>query len=315
MKIRYVLSLLMIALMIAVLDVNAQSGAAKGKGRLKGTVTDKDGKPIPGVTVRFASEKLRTSFEIKANDKGEWIVNGIAGGTWDMDFIKEGYVDRKIANQVTELSTNKTVEITMEKATSVSGAAGGQKQSVPGLDLVAEAEALRTAKDYPGAIAKYQAALQANPSLYKAWGGIGLIYSQMDQPDQAIEAFNKLLESEPDNVDARIEIANLWFKKGNAEEAKKVLAQIDLSKVTDPYKLYNIGVGFYNAQQSEEAVKYWEKAVELDPKMTDGWFQLALGYYAMKNTDKAKQAFQKVIELDPSSENAKMAQEMLDGMQ
>ena len=315
MKIRSAISIFVILSVFVSIDLLAQSGAGKGRGRIKGTVTDPEGKPIPDVTVKFSNESLQTSFETKTDEKGEWTVNGIAGGNWNIDFVKQGFVEKKITNQIASLGFNKPVELSLERAQAASSvAAGGQKAVVPGMDLMTQGNQLKASKDYPGAIAKYEAAIAANPSLYAAYGEIGLIYSEMNQPDKAAEAFNKLLEKDPGNADAAVDLANLYFKQGKTEEAKKALSGLDISKVTNASTLYNLGVGFYNAQQNEEAIKYWEKAVSIDPNMTDAWFQLAVAYYGVQNLPKAKEAFQKVIAMAPDSENAKMAQEMLDTM-
>lgn len=315
MKTRFLLSAVLILMVFTALNLSAQSGAAKGRGRVKGKVTDPQGKPIPDVAIKFSSDSLGTSFEIKSNDKGEWTVNGIAGGTWNIDFVKEGYKARAISNQISAVSFNKNVDLSLEPLPQAQpGGQNAPKQQVPGMDLIQEANQLRTAKDYPGAIAKYEAALAANPALVTVYGDIGSIYFETGETDKAIESFNKLLEKDPGNQEARVSLATAWFKKGNAEEAKKALAPLNIAEISNPYTLYNIGVGFYNAGQSEEAIRYWEKAISLDPKMVDAQFQLALAYYSLKQNDKAKLAFQKVIELDPNSENAKSAQEMLDTM-
>jgi tetratricopeptide (TPR) repeat protein len=314
MKTRSLLSVVLIILLFATLDLMAQAGAGKGQGRIKGKVTDPQGNPIPDVTVKFTNDNLGASFELKTNAKGEWTVNGIAGGSWNIDFVKEGYKQRGITNQITSLDYNKPVNLSLEPLPKAQEGQKSAKPQAPGMDLIQQANDLRTAKDYPGAIAKYEAAYAANPELYTVFGDIGSIYMETGDNDKAIEAFNKLLEKDPNNQEARISLASVWFKKGNADEAKKALASLNIDSISNPYTLYNIGVGFYNAQQTEEAIKYWEKAVTLDPKMVDAQFQLALGYYALKQNDKAKAAFQKVIELDPNSENAKNAQEMLDSM-
>ena len=314
MKTRFLLSVVLILMVFTALTLSAQSGAAKGRGRVKGKVTDPQGNPIPDVTIKFSSDSLGTSFELKSDGKGEWTVNGIAGGTWNIDFIKEGYKARAISNQISAVGHNKAVELSLEPLPKSQQATAKPKEQIPGMDLVQAANDLRTAKDYPGAIAKYEAALAANPSLVTVYGDIGSIYMETGDTDKAIESFNKLLEKDPGNQEARVSLAAAWFKKGNTEEAKKALAPLNMDQITNPYTLYNIGVGFYNAGQSEEAIRYWEKAISLDPKMVDAQFQLALAYYALKQNDKAKLAFQKVIELDPGSENAKSAQEMLDTM-
>lgn len=308
MKLRVLIWLFLILSLAFFTQVNAQSGAAKGKGRVKGTVTDTEGKPLEGVTVRFHSTRLNTSFEAKTDAKGNWIVSGMSGGAWDVDFILEGYKDRRISTQLSELAYNKPIDLQMEKR----AAAPPPKEKTPGLDLVEEANKLRDAKDYPGAIAKYEAALQANPALFAVYGDIARIYNEMGNTDKAIESFNKFLEKDPTNAEAKIELANLLLSKSRVDDAKKILTDVDLSTITNPYTIYNLGVGMYNAQQAEEAIKYWEKTVALDPKMTDAYLQMGFAYYSIKNIDKAREAFQKVVEIEPGSDNAKSAQEMLD---
>ncbi|MCI0416787.1 tetratricopeptide repeat protein [bacterium] len=312
MKIRSALLLLVIISLVSSTGLLAQSGAAKGKGRIKGKVTDASGAPLAGVTVRFESERLQTSFDTKTKDDGSFTVIGIKGGAWNVDFLKEGFKDRKISTQVSELSYNAPIEIQLEKAV-VEGQAA-PKEKVPGLDLVQEGNNLKAAKDYAGAIAKYQAALAANPSLVEVYGDIARIHAEQGNHAEAVASYKKLLAAKPDNQEAKLEMASLLLQQKNPDEAKTILSGVDLSTSINPYTLYNLGVGFYNLQQADEAIKYWDKAVTLDPKMVDAWLQLGFAYYSVGNMDKAKQALQKVIELEPGSDNAKSAQEFLSSM-
>lgn len=313
MKIRLWLLLLVIISIGFSLNVLAQTGAAKGKGRVTGKITDTSGKPIADVTVRFASERLQTEFEVKSKDNGSFTVTGMAGGNWNVDFVKEGYKARKISTQVSELSYNHPIEMQMEKAVAAAAEAP-PKQKAPGLDLVEEGNKLKAAKDYAGAIAKYEAALAANPALAEVYGDIARAYAEQGKTDEAIAAYKKFIAAKPDQ-EAKLELASLLLQQKNIEEAKSVLSGSDVATITNPYALYNLGVGFYNAQQADEAIKYWEKAVTLDPKMSDAWLQLGFAYYATGNKDKAKEALQKVIQLEPGSDNAKSAQEFIDSMQ
>ena len=312
MKIRLAVLILVIISIGFGFNLMAQSGAAKGKGRVTGKITDTSGKPIADVTVRFISERLQTQFEVKSKDNGSFTVTGMAGGAWNVDFIKEGYKGRKISIQVSELSFNHPIELQMEAA--VPQAEAQQKQKVPGLDLVEEGNKLKESKDYAGAISKYEAALQANPALVEVNGDIARAYAEQGKNDEAVAAYKKFIAAKPD-ADAKLELATLLLQQKNVDEAKNVLNGVDLATITNPYVLYNIGVGFYNSQQPDEATKYWEKSVTLDPKMTDAWLQLGFAYYATGNKDKAKEALQKVIALEPGSDNAKSAKEFIDSMQ
>jgi len=319
MKIRSFLLVLIIASLFSGMDANAQSGAAKGKGRVKGSVTDQDGKPLADVTVKFSNERLQASFEVKSNEKGEWVANGIAGGNWGIDFIKEGYESKQISYPIQQSAYNKPVTMSMQrmvKTPVVPGAQPGQNQPKddPGRVLLLEGSDLADKKDYAGAIAKYEQAIQLKPDLHALHGEIGNLYLLMGNSDKALEAYNKHLEKDPANMDARLSAVAILFDKKDVAGAKKMLETLDLKTATNPNALYNVGVGFYNAQETQEAIRYWEKVIELDPKMIDAYFQLGAAYLSMKDNAKSKAMFQKVIELDPASESAKMAKEMLDTM-
>ncbi|HSE42517.1 MAG TPA: tetratricopeptide repeat protein [Acidobacteriota bacterium] len=313
MKIRSAL-LILLAVLIGFASITlAQTGAAKGKGRIRGSIKDASGAPLPDVTIRFVSERRQTNFEVKAKGDGTFAVAGMAGGAWNVDFIKEGYKDRRISIQVSELSYNAPIDVQMEKA--VAAAQAAPKEKAPGLDLVEQGNALRASKDYAGAIAKYEAALTTNPALAEVHGDIARIYSEQGKYPEAIEAYKKFISAKPDNQEAKLELAAIYLQQKNIDEAKALLGGTSLDSITNPYTLYNLGVGFYNAGQTDEAIRYWEKAVSLDPKLTDAWLQLGFAYYAAGNIAKAKEALQKVIELEPGSDNAKSAQEFLASMQ
>jgi FimV-like protein len=151
--------------------------------------------------------------------------------------------------------------------------------------------------------------------MYLLYGDIGNLYRRMDQPDKAIEAYKKILEKEPANQSARLELGKALLEKQDVAEAKKVLEQVNVNSITNPSALLEMGRYFANAKDMAEAVKYWEKAISIDPKMVDVYMELAPAYVSMGQNDKAKQALQKAIELAPNTDTAKMAQEMLDSMQ
>jgi tetratricopeptide (TPR) repeat protein len=313
MKIRTTLLIFVVIAISCSSIIFAQTGAAKGKGRIRGTIVDPSGAPIPDVTIRFASERRQTNFEVKGKGDGTFTIAGMAGGEWNVDFIKEGFKDRKISIQVSELSYNKPIDVQMEKA--VAAAQAAPKEKAPGIAEVEAGNALRASKDYAGAIAKYNEALTLNPGLAEVHGDIARIHAEQGKTDEAIASFKKLLEAKPDNQEAKLELASILLSQKKVDEAKALLGAANLESITNPYTLYNMGVGFYNAQQADEAIRYWEKAVTLDPKMADTWLQLGFAYYSTGNTAKAKEALQKVIELEPGSENAKSAQEFLASMQ
>lgn len=55
------------------------------------------------------------------------------------------------------------------------------------------------------------------------------------------------------------------------------------------------------SEQNEEARKYLEKTIKLDPKHKDGMFLLAKVYEELREWEKAYKTIQKAAKLDPTN--------------
>jgi tetratricopeptide (TPR) repeat protein len=301
------LALMLLGFMVMPDDLHAQiTGAAKGHGRVKGVVSDAEGKPLEEVVVHFSSERLNTNFELRTDKKGEWVAAGIAGGEWNLDFTKEGYIPKSITTSFSIVVFNKPIYITLERSKSTAS-----QSKVNGLDLVQEGNRLKEQKDYSGAIQKYEAAIRENPEWYELYADIGASHLQLKHSDQAEEAYRKLLEKNPEHISGRVALADLLLGQKKVSEAKNVLTPLKLDRLMDPNLAFNLGANFYNAKETKEAIRYFEKAITLDPKMVDAHFQLGVAFLADKQEDNAKREFKKVIDLKPMSEDAKQAKEMM----
>ncbi len=297
----------------------ADAQAWRGHGRVTGKVTDTKNNPVEGVTVKFNSPKLGASTEVKTNKDGAWTINGIHGGEWNVDFVKEGYKTKAIAANLFEANYNPPIEVQLEPAqassTAVEGGGGG-----PNLAKAIEGRTLMEQKDYDGAIAKFQEALTENPAVYQIYGDIASAYRQKGDADKAIENYKLFIEKETaaasatPNPHVRIDLASIYLEKRDLANAEKYLAMVDESAITDPSIFYNLGVSYYSAQNNDQAIRYFEKSVQVDPKYVDGYYQLGLVYMAKNNNPKAVENFKKVIEIDPNSDAAKEVQEFIDAL-
>src|SRR5262249_17712029 len=116
------------------------------------------------------------------------------------------------------------------------------------------------------------------------------------------------------NQQVELAMVGIYLEKKDFTNAKKLLAGIDESTVTDPTIFYNLGVSYTNSGDIDNAIKYFQKSVTVDPKFSDGYFQLAVSYIAKNDNNKAVEYFKKVIEIDPGSDNAKEAQEYINSL-
>jgi hypothetical protein len=78
---------------VILLVVPAVSSAQfRGLGQFRGTVNDDGGTPMKAVNIRATLQGTTGVIEETTDDKGSWVVNGVAKGEWHVMFQFAGYV-------------------------------------------------------------------------------------------------------------------------------------------------------------------------------------------------------------------------------
>lgn len=67
----------------------------------------------------------------------------------------------------------------------------------------------------------------------------------------------------------------------------------------DPEKVNNLGVKAYEADDLDTAIRHFREAVELAPRETRFWLNLAVALGELGKDAEALQAYQKLLDLDP----------------
>jgi Tfp pilus assembly protein PilF len=278
-------------------SILALSQDYKGKGRVTGTVTDEQGNPLEGVTVKFMHVRLNSGFETVTNAKGVWKASWIKGGTWYIDFLKPGYDPRNISVELSELRQNPPIELMLKKGEDLVLTSTLKEDFQKGNTLYEEGK-------YEEAIEVFNAILEDVPDAYIMNLNIGNCYFQMEDYSQAEEYYIKVLEKEPENTDVILAIGNCYNNRGDSVKALEWYRKIEIEKIGDPVVLYNIGTYFYGASQYDDALKYYTKSVEVQEDFLDGIYQLGLAHLAMGNNAAALNQFENYLKHDPDSERA-----------
>jgi tetratricopeptide (TPR) repeat protein len=108
---------------------------------------------------------------------------------------------------------------------------------------------------------------------------IGIIYGQAGLADEALKAFEKILQKEKTNAAALNNKANVLFL----------------------------------SRRYKDAIQFYQKAATVEPKDALIWVNLARCHLKMNEVKKAQQAFRKAYDLNPkiSSEYRMMSLELL----
>jgi len=83
--------------------------------------------------------------------------------------------------------------------------------------------------------------------------------------DVAINLFNKVLDVDPQNVEALTKISNAYYSSKNMDKAIEYMEKSVQAQPENPKIRNNLAIFYYKNGQKDEAVKEWEEVVRLDP--------------------------------------------------
>ncbi len=104
---------------------------------------------------------------------------------------------------------------------------------------------------------------------------IALIYIDQGKNEEAIAAMDEAKLANPDDISLLQSEADMYYKLGNKEKYKELMEAIVEKDPNNPTIYYNLGVTSYEIGNTEAAIKYYNKALELNPKLTEARLNIA----------------------------------------
>jgi tetratricopeptide (TPR) repeat protein len=109
--------------------------------------------------------------------------------------------------------------------------------------------------------------LQKDPKNLGAWVELGNLYFDSGQPREAIEAYSKYLAVKPDNADVRTDLGIMYRRVGDPDRALKEFREAAQADPKHANSRYNIGVVLlHDKQDIKGAIKAWEEYVKVEPQ-------------------------------------------------
>ncbi len=100
-------------------------------------------------------------------------------------------------------------------------------------------------------------------------------------PQQAIAAYERVTEADPENLAAWINWGRLLHERNLTHEAEKVYERAIEHCGADPLLMFNFGVLLEDLGRANAAVDAYQTAITEDPNLADGHFNLARLYEAL----------------------------------
>lgn len=153
--------------------------------------------------------------------------------------------------------------------------------------------------------------LALRPEYFRALYNLGGLYKREGRDDEAIEAFLKAHELNPENPDAPGELGLLYAKAGRMDEARKYFG-LALERDSENFSsnLY-MALALLESGKYEEAESYFKKALELSPENPSAHYNYGVLLEKAGRSGEAEAQYLEVQRLDPDGEFSALARDRI----
>ncbi len=109
------------------------------------------------------------------------------------------------------------------------------------------------------------------------WYDLG-VELESSSPAQAMEAYRRALERDPDFAEAHINLGRLLHLAGKLHLARGHYLRAMQLDPLDPVPLFNLGVVLEDLGEKDQALEMYQRALRRDPGLADAHYNLALLY-------------------------------------
>jgi len=279
---------------------------AGAKGGIRGKIFDEKNNPITGALVTIISVDYPSEqYKLTTNRKGEFIQVGLDPGDYRVRCEKEVFQPRE---EQIKVPINEIVEKNFTLSTAVEAT---RVEVIPGKKELGEANRLFQEGKFEEALAAYGKAAAQSPQDAVIQYNIGVTLMALDRVDEAIGAFKRTIEIQPENIPALKGLGQIYGKMRLYEESVRFYSQATMISSTDPEAFFNLGVGQMNLGDQEAALAAFKKSIACDEKYADSYYQLGLIFLNQGKLDEALAALEKFLQLAPEDSKAGNAAEMI----
>jgi len=127
---------------------------------------------------------------------------------------------------------------------------------------------------------------------------------KMEKLAGAVEDYKMTLRLNPGSLEAHLGLGNLFAQKGDYEEALKYYEELKNLFPSDPMACVCMGNVFAQQGLYEEAISEFQRALYIRPNLAEAYLGLGNVYLCQRNYQKAEDDYKKAIDLNPLYANA-----------
>jgi tetratricopeptide (TPR) repeat protein len=158
-----------------------------------------------------------------------------------------------------------------------------------------------------------QAAQAAAPPANQAAGN-----NQRQPPpldEGRVQSLSTILNSDPKNLEAAVQLANVYFDAERYPEAIKWYEQALKLSPNNADASTDLGVSYYYTNRADDALRQFQKSLQIDPRHTKTLLNQGIVLaFGKQDLQGAEAAWRKVVEIAPDSPEGQAARRGLDGI-
>jgi tetratricopeptide (TPR) repeat protein len=148
------------------------------------------------------------------------------------------------------------------------------------------------------------------------WLAMALSYESVKETRaDALHAYDRCVEVDPNNVDALLNCGTLLYEDGKFEKAAEYFQRAVAASPNNTLAHFNLGSVLEEMGELEGAQQHLRKALELDPNYSDAHYNLAFVSEKQRSFAEAREHWQAYIKLDPFGEWSTYARQRLAALQ
>jgi tetratricopeptide (TPR) repeat protein len=168
-------------------------------------------------------------------------------------------------------------------------------------------------KKYDEAATLFRQVVEADPADFPAWLELGTAYFAQKNYGEAEKAYLQAIAKHPDYASALIGVGRVRIVQKNYDGAIEALLQAVKVQPRSAQANYFLGEAYLQNKKGSLGVGYLNEAIKLDPVgMADAHLRLAALYNAVGMKDKAAAEYEQFLKKVPDYPDAKKLKEYID---
>ena len=153
---------------------------------------------------------------------------------------------------------------------------------------------------------------EVNPSGFTGGQG-GEDLGQVRDFSETIVQLQAVLATNPDNIDARIQLANAYFDSRQWDKAVNEYSKVLEKNPNNPDVRTDLGICYREIGDFDKALEEFKKASDEDPKHLNSRFNIGVVYnFDKKDYANAKKAWEDYLKIAPAGEKTDEARRFLE---